>query len=986
MSGTLICGKDPVGNTIIPIAVNANGELEMTAEIDSAGLAQEETLVAQSAKLPVSLGPKANSGSLSTTRSTTAGAYDMSGRTDIANSATSTKLLCDALGKLQVDVVGGVGGDATAANQALQIIQETATALSVDSIDTKTPSKNGNSQVLLTSAGGTAVKADTTCVVEADVEGRVGWQLTNPVAATKFNLYYFNGAQETITLGDVQSIYAVGAVNVNSETSSVPFFHIYTKPTGVGDQQPWYHSKIDYNYDNDNTIGIGEECVFYGEGEPSTKFSQRKIQFNDKVVNGDGLPAEEVLYMVCASNSGATVDSKNITLNTLGFNTGLLARNLHLETAEEHAGLATEATLSTMSSKLPASLGQKANSGSLSTTRSNTVGTYDMSGRTTIGTAGTSTKLLCDALGKLQVDVVGGAATSDATAANQALQLAQAVANATSVNNIDNKITQGADTTLAAAQQVLCYGEVTSGPGIGELHPIHITSAGDVEVEIADFVKGQDIMAASFPVVIASDQSSLTVDGTVAVSGGTIAVTSTSLASETTLSSLNGKVTACDTGSIAGTVAVSGGTIAVTSASLASETTLSALNTKVTACDTGSIAGTVAVSGGTIAVTSGSLASETTLSALNTKVTACDTGSIAGTVAISGGTIAVSAIPSITGTVAVSGGTIAVTSASLASETTLSALNTKVTACDTGSIAGTVAVSGVSGTVAVSATALPLPSGASTETTLNAINNKITFGDANTLGSMQCVGIYAERNNGAWAQLQTDMSNNLRTTDANITNGTQITKCMGNFSGSQVQLKVDANGVLETSGGGGGSYTQYDSASTLPTPTVGTAVIGVDSGGLANVISTDDTGKVGSVIHGTNSLGVAYPVRINQYSGAITVDDYVNKTSYLSTQTATIPAGTSNYLYPTPTSLATARSISIFGNTTNWTDPIYLYAAKNGYSGIKYKMWQNPIQPDPSSGDFYINLPLHANPYLYWSKANTTLVAETISVEIVYMD
>ena len=889
MSGTLICGKDPVGNTIIPIAVNANGELEMTAEIDSAGLAQEETLVAQSAKLPVSLGPKANSGSLSTTRSTTAGAYDMSGRTDIANSATSTKLLCDALGKLQVDVVGGVGGDATAANQALQIIQETATALSVDSIDTKTPSKNGNSQVLLTSAGGTAVKADTTCVVEADVEGRVGWQLTNPVAATKFNLYYFNGAQETITLGDVQSIYAVGAVNVNSETSSVPFFHIYTKPTGVGDQQPWYHSKIDYNYDNDNTIGIGEECVFYGEGEPSTKFSQRKIQFNDKVVNGDGLPAEEVLYMVCASNSGATVDSKNITLNTLGFNTGLLARNLHLETAEEHAGLATEATLSTMSSKLPASLGQKANSGSLSTTRSNTVGTYDMSGRTTIGTAGTSTKLLCDALGKLQVDVVGGAATSDATAANQALQLAQAVANATSVNNIDNKITQGADTTLASAQQVLIYGEVTSGPGIGELHPIHITSAGDVEVEIADFVKGQDIMAASFPVVIASDQSSLTVDGTVAVSGGTIAVTSTSLASETTLSSLNGKVTACDTGSIAGTVAVSGGTIAVTSASLASETTLSALNTKVTACDTGSIAGTVAVSG-------------------------------------------------------------------------------------------------VSGTVAVSATALPLPSGASTETTLNAINNKITFGDANTLGSMQCVGIYAERNNGAWAQLQTDMSNNLRTTDANITNGTQITKCMGNFSGSQVQLKVDANGVLETSGGGGGSYTQYDSASTLPTPTVGTAVIGVDSGGLANVISTDDTGKVGSVIHGTNSLGVAYPVRINQYSGAITVDDYVNKTSYLSTQTATIPAGTSNYLYPTPTSLATARSISIFGNTTNWTDPIYLYAAKNGYSGIKYKMWQNPIQPDPSSGDFYINLPLHANPYLYWSKANTTLVAETISVEIVYMD
>ena len=51
------------------------------------------------------------------------------------------------------------------------------------------------------------------------------------------------------------------------------------------------------------------------------------------MVTGEGLAAEEVLYMACSSYSGATVNSKNITLNTLGFNTDLLARNLHLETA-----------------------------------------------------------------------------------------------------------------------------------------------------------------------------------------------------------------------------------------------------------------------------------------------------------------------------------------------------------------------------------------------------------------------------------------------------------------------------------------------------------------------------------------------------------------------------------------------------------------------------------------------------------------------------
>ena len=50
----------------------------------------------------------------------------------------------------------------------------------------------------------------------------------------------------------------------------------------------------------------------------------------------------------------------------------------------------------------------------------------------------------------------------------------------------------------------------------------------------------------------------------------------------------------------------------------------------------------------------------------------------------------------------------------LATESSLSALDAKVTACDTGSICGVVAVSAVSGDVAVTAAALPLPTGAAT--------------------------------------------------------------------------------------------------------------------------------------------------------------------------------------------------------------------------------------------------------------------------------
>lgn len=81
-------------------------------------------------------------------------------------------------------------------------------------------------------------------------------------------------------------------------------------------------------------------------------------------------------------------------------------------------------------------------------------------------------------------------------------------------------------------------------------------------------------------------------------------------ATEDTLSTLSGKVTACNTGSIAGTVTANAGTNLNTSAlalesggnlatiagkDFATQTTLSALNDKVTACNTGAIQGTVSV-------------------------------------------------------------------------------------------------------------------------------------------------------------------------------------------------------------------------------------------------------------------------------------------------------------------------------------------------------------------------------------------------------
>lgn len=191
---------------------------------------------------------------------------------------------------------------------------------------------------------------------------------------------------------------------------------------------------------------------------------------------------------------------------------------------------------------------------------------------------------------------------------------------------------------------------------------------------------------------------------------------------------------------VAGTVS---GTIPLPTGA-ATEATLSALNTKVTACDTGAV--TVAAS-----VLPTGAATEATLSTLNGKVTACNTGAIAGTVTANAGTnLNTSALA------LEAGGNLA------AAATSVSSIDGKITACNTGAVVVS------SGTVAVSnhPTEFPLPAGQlvtltppaaitgfSTETTLSAINGKLAAGfEVNEIKNASATITYigAETAAGVW--------------------------------------------------------------------------------------------------------------------------------------------------------------------------------------------------------------------------------------------
>ena len=132
--------------------------------------------------------------------------------------------------------------------------------------------------------------------------------------------------------------------------------------------------------------------------------------------------------------------------------------------------------------------------------------------------------------------------------------------------------------SLAKLTRSVITGQTSAGGG-GFVN-VKVTPSGSLITALGDIdgVSGQETMANSLPVVIASDQSaipisddggSITVDGTVAAtqSGtwninnitGTVSLP-TGAATETTLSTLNGKVTACNTGAVTISSALPAGT------------------------------------------------------------------------------------------------------------------------------------------------------------------------------------------------------------------------------------------------------------------------------------------------------------------------------------------------------------------------------------------------------------------------------------------
>ena len=328
---------------------------------------------------------------------------------------------------------------------------------------------------------------------------------------------------------------------------------------------------------------------------------------------------------------------------------------------------ATETTLSAMSAKLPATLGQHNKAGSLSVALASDQGSIGANIDTLVSTNNSTTATLN--IGGIytgtgedvsKYGVISVSMYSNVSSNTYGLEFQASADNSTWYTSDSYTVTGGSLKIYSLAPPLKYFRVKYTNDGVAQATFTLQTTYRQTYVQpsshrVGDSVSAEDdsLLCTSQIVGRSTSGGGTYVSVKVNPSGALTAeadivssVLPTGAATESTLSTLNGKVTACNTGA----VVVSSSALP---AGAATESTLSSLNGKVTACNTGAV--TVSSS----ALPTGA-ATESTLSTLNGKVTACNTGAV---------TISSSALPT-----------------GAATESTLSTLNGKVTACNTGAV------------------------------------------------------------------------------------------------------------------------------------------------------------------------------------------------------------------------------------------------------------------------------------------------------------
>ncbi len=197
-------------------------------------------------------------------------------------------------------------------------------------LDTIATKEKPISKLSVNSTSGVAVFADTSPAPTLDTDNnRSGWLHKKLTGTEKLNYYFYSQGSKAKTLADLTSICANVCIDTWNNTTSVPFFVVYTKMTGVGDAGAFYHSSIAYACDTNIDITLGEYVELYGKSVPTINTGLRQINLSNVITTGEALDTEEILMMSIHTDSGSAANTQ-ILIDKVGWEINATKFRLHL--------------------------------------------------------------------------------------------------------------------------------------------------------------------------------------------------------------------------------------------------------------------------------------------------------------------------------------------------------------------------------------------------------------------------------------------------------------------------------------------------------------------------------------------------------------------------------------------------------------------------------------------------------------------------------
>ncbi len=143
------------------------------------------------------------------------------------------------------------------------------------------------------------------------------WSFVNTQAGAKINWYFFGQtAEQTLTVGDIDSVYALCTINNMVDQQSLPWIGLYTKATGEGDAS-WYKARRNFAVPATAGITSGEQVLLYVGADPADKHPDvRHIQLAVDGISNDGDIGieQQIFLMPFATDSSAAVGNVDLTL------------------------------------------------------------------------------------------------------------------------------------------------------------------------------------------------------------------------------------------------------------------------------------------------------------------------------------------------------------------------------------------------------------------------------------------------------------------------------------------------------------------------------------------------------------------------------------------------------------------------------------------------------------------------------------------------